>query len=62
MEARTSLDFDKVRAEIDKTKAETRKIMRETIFMPMMVGAAIMAGATGLVGAIVAVVVAILKH
>lgn len=42
-------------AEISKLRAETRKIMKDTVIAPMVAGAAFMGAAVALVGAVAAV-------
>lgn len=43
-----TIEIVKLEAEIDKLRAETRKIVRETGVIPFVAGAAFMAAATGL--------------
>jgi len=54
---KTQTEIDKMKAEISKLDAETRKVLREAVVVPFLAGAACMAALGTLVGAVALVVV-----
>lgn len=59
-EVKQEHEIDKLKAEIAELKARERKATRETFYMPLVIGAGLMAGATALVGAVGAVIIKLL--
>ena len=53
---KTEKEIEKMDVEIDKLRAETRKILRETLVVPFLAGAACATGIAAVVGVLLSVV------
>jgi hypothetical protein len=57
-----ALEIDQMRATLDKTEAETRKILREAVIAPFMVGVAVTGGLAALISAIFGGILLLVTH
>jgi len=61
LQLKNSLEIDQMKATLDKTEAETRKILRDLIIAPFLAGVAVTGALAGVIAAIIAGILAISK-